>query len=84
MTAKESQYSDDIDTSSNLIENTVKGIIGEAVVTSLVAGEMIFCLPIESVAAFGDLFNTLQEKAGALGIYIYVHINICVYTCLCI
>ena len=53
------------------IELQVKNIIPNAVLTSSVAGEVIFRLPIDAVPLFAQLFSMLKENSSLLGINSY-------------
>ncbi len=49
------------------IESEVRGIIPSAVINSSVAGEIIFTLPLDTVALFPPLFSRLRDVAESIG-----------------
>jgi ATP-binding cassette subfamily A (ABC1) protein 1 len=49
------------------IESEVRGIIPSAVINSSVAGEIIFTLPLDTVALFPPLFSRLRDVAETIG-----------------
>lgn len=53
------------------LEDVVKSFVPLAMITSQVAGEVIFSLPIQSVPAFAELFGALQQKSAVFGIESY-------------
>lgn len=54
-----------------LIENDIQGIIPGAQISSAVAGEVIFHLPLNSLSSFPDLFKMLVDKSSQLGVSSY-------------
>ena len=53
------------------VADLVSAFVPDAQLTSHVAGEIIFSLPLRAAPAFGDLFNALQGRAAALGVGSY-------------
>ncbi len=53
------------------IEYNVQGIIPGAQISSAVAGEIIFHLPLNSLSSFPELFKMLIDKSAQLGISSY-------------
>ena len=45
--------------------------IPQAVLSSHIAGELVFSLPLASVPRFAPLFSSLQQRAGELGVGSY-------------
>ena len=57
-------------TDYNLLE-AVKDVVPTAKMTSSVAGEIIFSLPLDTTSSFARLFASLKEKSEVLGISSY-------------
>lgn len=53
------------------IESHVKHIVPSAMITSAVAGEVIFRLPLDAVPLFAQLFSMLRNSSSILGINSY-------------